>query len=70
MRVAFFNTHRFDREIFDEANADHRHELHFIEAGLASATSALADGFLPCAPSSTTSSMRQCWTHWRAAVHG
>lgn len=45
MRVAFFNTHRFDRDFFDEANADHRHELHFIEARLTSATSALADGF-------------------------
>jgi D-lactate dehydrogenase len=45
MRVAFFNTHRFDREFFDEANADHRHELHYIEARLTSATSTLADSF-------------------------
>ena len=45
MRVAFFNTHRFDRESFEAANADQRHELHFIEARLTGATSALADGF-------------------------
>jgi len=45
MRVAFFNTHPFDRQFFDSANLDHRHELHYIEARLTSATSALAQGY-------------------------
>lgn len=45
MRVAFFNTHSFDRQFFDEANTGHRHELHYIEARLTSATSALAQGY-------------------------
>ena len=45
MRVAFFNTHTFDREFFDEANTDGRHELHYIEARLTSATSMLAQGY-------------------------
>ena len=44
MRVAFFNTHAFDRQFFDEANAGRRHELHYIEARLTAATSALAQG--------------------------
>ena len=44
MRVAFFNTHSFDRQFFDAANADHRHDLHYIEARLTPATSALAQG--------------------------
>lgn len=44
MRVAFFNTHSFDRQFFDAANADHRHDLHFIEARLTLETSALAQG--------------------------
>jgi D-lactate dehydrogenase len=43
MRVAFFNTHRFDRQFFDDANGG-RHDLHYIEARLTDATSALANG--------------------------
>jgi D-lactate dehydrogenase len=46
MRVAFFNTHPFDRQFFDAANADRRHDLHYIEARLTAATSALASGHL------------------------
>jgi len=42
MRVAFFNTHQFDRQFFDEANRAAGHDLHYIEARLTAATSALA----------------------------
>jgi D-lactate dehydrogenase len=44
MRVAFFNTHRFDRQFFDDANAGGGHQLSYIEARLTPETSALADG--------------------------
>jgi D-lactate dehydrogenase len=45
VRVAFFSTHSFDRQSFDEANAAHRHELHYFEARLSPATGVLARGF-------------------------
>ncbi len=45
MRVAFFSTHPFDRESFDEANARHRHDLHCFDARLSLATTVLARGF-------------------------
>ena len=45
MRVAFFSTHPFDRESFDEANARHRHDLHYLDARLSQATCVLARGF-------------------------
>ena len=45
MHVAFFNTHPFERQFFDAANAEHRHDLHYIEARLTSATSSLAQGY-------------------------
>ncbi len=45
MRIAFFDTHRFDRESFEAANVQFGHELVFFEARLTSATSALAAGF-------------------------
>jgi len=45
LRVAFFSTHPFDRESFDEANARHRHDLHYFDARLGPATSVLARGF-------------------------
>jgi D-lactate dehydrogenase len=45
MRVAFFNTHRFDREFFDAANAACDHQLHYIDARLTRQTSALAQGY-------------------------
>lgn len=45
MRVAFFSTHGFDREFFDAANQRRGHDLHYLEARLAPATCALADGF-------------------------
>jgi D-lactate dehydrogenase len=42
MRVAFFSTHRFDREFFDRANAERRHELQYFEPRLEPSTAALA----------------------------
>jgi D-lactate dehydrogenase len=44
MRIAFFSTHAFDREFFDEANRVHGHDIQFLEARLTPATSALASG--------------------------
>ncbi|HEY5618551.1 MAG TPA: 2-hydroxyacid dehydrogenase [Vicinamibacterales bacterium] len=45
MHVAFFSTHPFDRQSFDEANATRRHDLRYFEARLGPATSMLAQGF-------------------------
>jgi D-lactate dehydrogenase len=45
MRIAFFSTHAFDRQFFDDANRVHHHALHYLEARLSGATTALADGF-------------------------
>ena len=45
VRVAFFSTHSFDRQSFDEANDRHRHDLHYFDARLSKATSVLARGF-------------------------
>jgi D-lactate dehydrogenase len=44
MRIAFFSTHAFDRQFFDEANRSQRHDLQYLEARLTSATAALAAG--------------------------
>jgi len=44
MRVAFFSTHAFDRRFFDGANLAAGHDLHYLEARLTPATSALARG--------------------------
>lgn len=44
MRVAFFSTHQFDRQFFDDANADHRHDLLYLEPRLTAATAVLAQG--------------------------
>jgi D-lactate dehydrogenase len=46
MRVAFFGTQSFEREYFERANADHRHELTFLEPNLCGRTAALARGYL------------------------
>jgi len=45
MRIAFFSTHPFDREFFDEANGRHGHDLQYFEARATAATTALARGF-------------------------
>ena len=44
MRIAMFDTHRYDREAFDAANAAGRHDILFLEPRLTSATASLADG--------------------------
>jgi D-lactate dehydrogenase len=44
MRVAFFSTHPFDRQFFDEANRSRAHALQYIEARLTLATATLAGG--------------------------
>lgn len=44
MRIAFFSTHTFDRQFFDAANRSHGHDIRYLEARLAPATSALAAG--------------------------
>ena len=45
MRVAVFDTHRFDREALASTNARFGHELTFFETRLQAATSALAAGY-------------------------
>jgi D-lactate dehydrogenase len=42
MRVAVFSTRAFDRQFFDEANRTTNHDLHYLEARLTPATTALA----------------------------
>jgi D-lactate dehydrogenase len=44
MKIAMFDTHRFEREAFEAANAESSHEITFLEARLTSATAALAQG--------------------------
>src|SRR5262245_32185543 len=44
MRIAFFSTHAFDRQFFDEANRTQGHDIHYLEARLTPATAALAAG--------------------------
>jgi D-lactate dehydrogenase len=45
MRIAVFDTHRYDRAALEEANADHPHELVFFEPRLTVQTASLATGF-------------------------
>ncbi|MFP2902677.1 2-hydroxyacid dehydrogenase [Corallococcus sp. 4LFB] len=45
MRIAFFDTHRFDRTAFEEANAASGHALTWFEPRLTSQTVGLAAGF-------------------------
>jgi len=45
MRVAVFNTKRYDRTFFEAGNADHGHDLVFLEPRLTRETAALAAGF-------------------------
>lgn len=44
MKVAFFSAREFDRQSFDDANTDGRHQLHYLEPRLTAATCALAQG--------------------------
>ena len=45
MRTAVFDTHRFDREALERANAAYHHDLRFFEPRLSIETAALAAGF-------------------------
>ncbi len=45
MRIALFSTKPYDRTSFEEANAEHGHELHFFEPRLTPDTVQLARGF-------------------------
>jgi D-lactate dehydrogenase len=47
VRIAFFDTHAFEREHFDRANQAHGHELVYLEARLTAATASLAQD-APC----------------------
>ena len=51
MRIAFFSTHPFDRQFFDEANVDGRHDLHYLEPRLTAATKSWPTPIRPCARS-------------------
>ena len=42
MRIAMFDTHRYEREAFETANATFAHEITFLEPRLMSVTAALA----------------------------
>ncbi len=44
MKIAFFDTHRFDREAFEESNRSFGHELVFFETRLTAQTAKLALG--------------------------
>lgn len=45
MRIAVFNTRRYDRQFLDEANAKYNHELMYFEPRLDHTTAPLAAGF-------------------------
>ena len=44
MRIAFFSTHRFDRQFFDAANRAPGHAIDYLEPRLVAATASLAAG--------------------------
>ena len=46
MRLAVFDTHRYDREALEAANARHGHSLVFFEPRLTAQTAQLAQGFM------------------------
>lgn len=43
--IAFFDTHLYDRQAFERANADHGHKITFFETRLSPQTAPLAEGF-------------------------
>ena len=45
MKTAVFDTHRFDQEALERANAAYNHDLRFFEPRLSADTAALAAGF-------------------------
>ena len=38
MRIAFFSTHRFDRQFFDAANQSNSHTIDYLESRLTFST--------------------------------
>lgn len=47
MKVALFDTHRFEKPFFEAENKQYQHDLHYLEPRLTQQTSQLAQGF-PC----------------------
>ncbi len=47
MRIAIFDTHDFERTVFEQSDLSYKHELVFFPAKLSPVTAALAAGF-PC----------------------
>lgn len=47
MKILFFDTHPFEKEAFDKANAVYKHEIHYAEPRLIETTALLAKDF-PC----------------------
>jgi D-lactate dehydrogenase len=47
MKVAFFDTHRFEKQAFEAANHNTKHEISYFEPRLTPQTASLAQGF-PC----------------------
>jgi D-lactate dehydrogenase len=46
MKIAFFSTHRFEREVFEKLNREHyQHQCEFFETTLSESTVALGRGF-------------------------
>ncbi|MCA2961188.1 MAG: 2-hydroxyacid dehydrogenase [Silvanigrellales bacterium] len=45
MKVAVFDTHKYDRTALEVANEKYGHDLHFIESRLTERTAKLAEGF-------------------------
>ena len=45
MKVAVFNTHRFERTLFEEVSSHYTHEIQFFEPRLTEETASLATGF-------------------------
>lgn len=46
MKISFFDTHSFEKEVFDEANKFMQHEIKYLEVRLNEATAPLAKDFL------------------------
>jgi D-lactate dehydrogenase len=50
MRLALFDTHSYDRESFEVANAKFKHQIHFFEPRLTQQTRALAQAYEAVCP--------------------
>lgn len=47
MKVAFFDSHPFEKDAFDRANLKYKHDIHYLEPRLMDSTAVLAKGH-PC----------------------